>query len=235
MTTRETVLALAKKLFSNRQTDFNQNGFKGDAENKRMYVDFGNSKEQWFCDQIASVLGLKTRINEEKTVEGRYWEPDLQVEDELGDWQLGELKTQWSPFFKSQEFLGIPAKYSFTFDVTDLDNWTAKNKPDGMRIFFLVVYPESEMFNIRCPGIVAVYEATFGEVKALAEKAQVRPQNNRPDTGDGRDAKRNKVNKIRLDVRNLHLHFRYEIKGLGDDEPEETLDFPEKSKGAATS
>lgn len=200
-----------------------------------MYLNFGDSKEQWFCDLIAPILGVRARINKEKSVEGKYWEPDLEVWNVSGDWQLGELKTHWSPFFKSQEFFGIPAKFAFTFDVTDLDNWTAKNKPDGMRIFFLTVYPESEMFGVRCPGVVAVYEATFGEVKALAEKAQVRSQNNRQDTGNGRDAKSNKVKKIRLDVRNLHPYFRYEIKGLCDDEPEEMLDFPEKYKDTATS
>lgn len=139
-----------------------------DTEDKKWWVEKGLEWEIDFVDKIASVVGLKARMNPNKKIDP--YLPDLLIDE---DYKLADLKKQTTPFFKSEEkWPGYDPKYTVTFNVKDYLRYTEKYP--NIYVIFYVHWEELEktISGIRysIEPLIGVWRCTLKDIEYFVKE-----------------------------------------------------------------
>ena len=125
-----------------------------------------NKAEDWENDFIAKYgnkLGLI--INPSKEISK--YAPDLFI---LKNSVSADLKMLNVPFYKSDSIFNIPAQYCWTFNPSDLFDYSVKYS-DNFGIFIWKCFEDSEMYGINIQKDESIYYTTLFELKGIINRS----------------------------------------------------------------
>jgi len=122
--------------------------------------------EAWEVDFVKKFGDRFTLIiNPSKSISK--YSPDLFI---LKTSVSADLKLLKEPFYKSQKIYGIPPKYCWTFNPSDLFEYSAKYC-DNFGIFIWKVFEKSSKYNVDIEKEQSVYYVTLFDLKKLIMKS----------------------------------------------------------------
>jgi|ETNmetMinimDraft_16_1059900.scaffolds.fasta_scaffold21530_1 hypothetical protein len=139
-----------------------------DLQDKAVWCKDGASTEEVFVEMHGGLLGIQ--INPEK--ENDPYAPDLiSTQNQI----LGDLKTQNTPFFKSESLYGIPPRYAVVFNLKDRRRYNEKYP--NIEIFYWVDWVsigfEMGSTRIDIEPLIGVWKIAMPSFNELLDKSPV--------------------------------------------------------------
>jgi len=134
-----------------------------DTEDRTLWYQAAETWEREFIDIYGSKLGLI--INPSKAISK--YAPDLYI---LKSSISADLKRLRTPLYKSQEIFGIPPQFCWTFNPSDLFDYSV-NYSDNFGIFVWQSFEGSCKFGVSVDPIEAVYYVNLFNLKRLINRS----------------------------------------------------------------
>jgi hypothetical protein len=132
--------------------------------NTEVRSDWYVSAEDWERDFV-NEYGEKFNIIINPSKKLSKYAPDLYL---LKESKSADLKLLKEPFYKAKQTFNIPARFCWTFNPSDLFEYSVKHS-DCFGIFIWKKFKDSEKYNTKIEEETEVYYTTLGGLKPLCQ------------------------------------------------------------------
>jgi|TARA_R100000482_G_scaffold122173_1_gene69275 hypothetical protein len=133
------------------------------TEKRSEYYKMADTWEKDFLDKYGEQLGLIPNPSKQEFKHA----PDLYM---LDDCVSADLKSLQIPFYKSEKIYGIPPQHCWTFNPSDLFEYSVKYS-DNFGLYIWKRFEDSEKYGHKVSKEEAVYYTPLFSIKKIVRKA----------------------------------------------------------------
>lgn len=135
------------------------------ANDKSSSIEFGDSKEREFIDEISPKLPLDVVMNPTKDSDPTVIDFVCETTNTLAD-----LKTRRTPFFTANKTYGLDPQYAVTFNTDAFARYSRAN--ENVLLLFWVMWEETTGYGVEVENMHGVWAVSVNTVKKWVENGR---------------------------------------------------------------